>query len=399
MANFHIIGTGLAGLAAATHIARAGHFVQLYEATNSAGGRCALLRDEHRNDGYDGCNALLFGGNGALKRYADLLGSGHSLMTLDSGGAGYDVKRKQPSHRPAFLLPPSLPLVDALQLLRLRFAGAGTQVDDMFDYYHPLTETYVEPLSRGLMLCDPAKADASLLARRAWSILRRGRKGLKLMAPRVSLYHSLVEPALRQVEHEGGTVYYSHVLKKIVCKDGMISGLQFTKQMKELRPHDRVILALPAHVLQQLAPDGVPATLHFTDVVSVHFHTKTEGVRLVPVTGGSIDWVRVLNGVVTALSYAPERLLPLHDGSIAKRVWAEVETVLGFSMELPPYRVVRSRRAHAGNSRRSALPQRYLANGFLAGELFGPARMVPMEAAIASGVQAAEQALASLGTA
>lgn len=395
MANFHIIGTGLAGLAAATHIARAGHYVQLYEATSSAGGRCSLLRDEHRNDGYDGCNALLFGGNSAVRTFAEHLGSAHSFMFLDRGGVGYDTKRKAVTKRAAFLLPPALPLIDILQLLRMRFSGGVA--DTLFDYYHPLTESYIEPICRGVMLCDATQASASQVAKRVWNIARSGPHGLKLMVPRSSLYHSLVEPALRQIEHEGGSVYYSHALKKVVHTDGHITGLHFAKQVKELRTHDRVILALPAHVLQQLLPDAIPCRLQQRDVLSVHFHTKISEVsRIVPLAGASVDWVRDHNGVISALSYVPAGLLSLHDESIAKRVWAEAREALGAPSEaLPPYRVVRSRRAHA-TSERLPLSARYKENGFLAGELFGPVKHIPLEAAILSGIRAAELALHSV---
>lgn len=395
MANFHIIGTGLAGLAAATHIARAGHYVQLYEATSSAGGRCSLLRDEHRNDGYDGCNALLFGGNSAVRTFAEHLGSAHSFMLLDRGGSGYDAKRKVKTKRAAFLLPPALPLVDVLQLLRMRFSDASA--DTLFDYYHPLTESYIEPICRGVMLSDAVEADASHVAQRVWNIARSGSQALKLMVPRNSLYHSLVEPALRQIEHEGGSIYYSHALKKIAHTHGHITGLHFAKQVKELRAHDNVILALPAHVLQQLLPDAVPCRLQQRDVLAVHFHTdRRDSSRIVPLVGASVDWVRDHNGVISALSYVPAGLLTLHDESIAKRVWADVREALGeMPATPPPYRVVRSRRAHA-TSERLPLPARYKENGFLAGELFGPVQHVPFEAAILSGIRAAEMALHSV---
>ena len=398
MANFHIIGTGLAGLAAATSIVRAGHFAQLYEAGTIAGGRCALLRDEHRNDGYDGCNALLFCGNSAVRTYAEQIGSAHSLMLLDRGGKGYDVARKQAFERSAFLLPPALPLVDALQLLRMRFAGTGTAADDLFDYYHPLTESYIEPLCRGMMLCEPTDADAIRLAQRVWHIARRGAQGLRMMIPRHSLYHSLVEPALRQIELEGGTVYYSHALKKMVSADGYICALHFAKQAKELKPHDRVILALPAHVLQQMAPNAVNTALVQRDVVTVHFHTgDTAESRIVPLVGASVDWVRRHQGVISAVSYVPERLLPLHDDSIARRVWMEIGPAMGVEREaLPAFRVVRSRRAHAVRTGHAPLANRYMNNGFLAGELFGPDQCVPLEAALLSGVRAAQDAMASL---
>lgn len=398
MANFHIIGTGIAGLAAATTLARAGQHVLLYEATSNAGGRCTLLRDEHRNDGYDGCNALLFGGNRALRRYAEQIGSAHTLNLLDAGGKGYDSKRKESFTRRAFLLPPASPLIDLLQLMRMHLARKGTKADDLFDHYHPLSESYIEPLCRGIMLCDANEASASTMARRVWNLMRKGPEGLRMMLPRHSLYHSLVEPALRQVEQEGGSIYYNHPLKKITAAQGRIQALHFTKQVKELRMHDRVILAMPAHALQQLAPDALPVTLQQHDILNVHFHTHDEKEsRLIPLTGACVDWVREHGGVITAVSYVPAHLLPLHDDAIARRVWADIRhAIVRTDEEMPSFRVVRSRRAHINAAARQELSPYYLDNGFLAGEVFGPESVAPLEAALLSGIRAAESALASL---
>lgn len=394
MANFHIIGSGLAGLVAATHIARAGHHVQVYEATSSAGGRCALLRDAHKNDGYDGCTALLFGGNREILRFAAQLGSQHSFTLLDAGGVGFDARHKKHTKRSAFLCPPASPLIDVLQLLRMRFLHASA--DDVFDYYHPLTEAYIEPLCRGIMLCDTADADSSTLAKRVLSIATSGRNGMRLMVAKHSLYQSLVEPSLRQIEHEGGSIYYSHVLKNVVCSEGRIQGLQFTKHTKELRAHDRVIFALPAHILQQLIPDALASPLVARDIVAVHFHVNgTSDSCIIPVTNGVVDWVRQHNGIITSLSYSPASLLNTHDDSIAARMWAQARSALGIESDMPPHRVVRSRRAHM-QTKHASMNIRCTANGFLAGEVFGPKHLLPLEAAIVSGTKAAEAALLSI---
>lgn len=395
MANIHIIGTGLAGLAAGATLARAGHYVQLYEATQHAGGRCSLLRDELRNDGYDGCNALMFGGSKEVIRFAEQIGSQHSLMLLDAAGLYFDTQQNTHRKRTAFLMPPALPVIDVLKLLGLKAAG-GT-VREVFDYYHPLSADYVEPLCRGLTLSEPDQASASLLAKRTLRLMRQGRKAWRVMVPAHSLYHSLVEPALRQIEHENGSIYYNHALKKLSVREGRIHCLHFAKQVKELREQDRVILALPAHVLQTLAPDVLPATLGVRTVLQVHFHTGEDAPsRVVPLVGNEADWVRQHRGVVSVIAYAPERLLNLHDDTIARRLWPVARAALGHTHgeDLPTFRVVRSRRAHLVGADTGNLQP--LKNAVLAGEVFGPKELLPLEAAIASGNKAAELVLKSL---
>ncbi|HEX9446753.1 MAG TPA: FAD-dependent oxidoreductase, partial [Dongiaceae bacterium] len=43
--RIHVIGAGLAGLAAAMRLSRAGHPVTIYEAAQQAGGRCRSYDD------------------------------------------------------------------------------------------------------------------------------------------------------------------------------------------------------------------------------------------------------------------------------------------------------------------------------------------------------------------
>lgn len=390
MATVHIIGAGLSGLAAASALARDGHYVQVYEASQAAGGRCKLLYDDEDNSGFDGCNALLFGANGHALRFAEALGSGHTFDRLDAGGVGFDTKAREYVKRPAFLMPPSAPLFDMAQLLGLAAAPRERTVGQVFDYYHPLTERYIEPLTRSLAFAAPEQTQARTFARRLGYLLRKGHAGARLMMPKHSLYHSLVAPALAQVESEDGAVYYGQQVKRLEFKDGRISGFDMLKQKKALREDDMVILALPAPVLASLMPKHFKAqTVETRDVVSVIYRVpELQEARLVPLQRGVSDWVKVQHGRVIVTCYAPRQLVQQENLSLARRLWREVAPMLGLSPnDVPEARVAKERKAVCMTTQRPEMPS----NAVCAGESFAPEYLPPLEAAIASGHKAAHK--------
>jgi len=73
--RIHIIGAGLAGLAAALDLADSGHAISLYEAGPAAGGRCRSYFDRELGCRIDNGNHLLLSGNHAAMAYLKRLGT------------------------------------------------------------------------------------------------------------------------------------------------------------------------------------------------------------------------------------------------------------------------------------------------------------------------------------
>ena len=80
MPKTHIVGAGMAGLAAAVKLSEAGHLVTLYEAANHAGGRCRSFHDSALDCVIDNGNHLLLGGNPCVFDYLETIGAS-SLVT------------------------------------------------------------------------------------------------------------------------------------------------------------------------------------------------------------------------------------------------------------------------------------------------------------------------------
>src|SRR5437764_14644400 len=79
----HVVGAGLAGLAAAIALASEGRRVQLYEAAPHAGGRCRSYFDSELGCRIDNGNHLLLSGNHSALDYLDRIGA---LGTVEGPG-------------------------------------------------------------------------------------------------------------------------------------------------------------------------------------------------------------------------------------------------------------------------------------------------------------------------
>src|SRR5205823_6041746 len=71
----HVVGAGLAGLAAAVALADRGHAVILYESGQQAGGRCRSFIDPELGVRIDNGNHLLLSGNQAASAYIERIGA------------------------------------------------------------------------------------------------------------------------------------------------------------------------------------------------------------------------------------------------------------------------------------------------------------------------------------
>lgn len=83
MRTVHIVGAGMAGLAAAVRLADAGRRVVVYRSAGQAGGRCRSLHDAVLDRPIDNGNHLLLGGNTDVFGLLDRIGARDRLIGAD----------------------------------------------------------------------------------------------------------------------------------------------------------------------------------------------------------------------------------------------------------------------------------------------------------------------------
>ncbi|MBI4185189.1 MAG: FAD-dependent oxidoreductase [Proteobacteria bacterium] len=413
-ARLHVVGAGLAGLAAAVAARRAGWEVALYEAAAEAGGRCRSFLDERLGRVIDNGSHLLLGGNRAARAFVATVGAGDTIEEVrparfpfrDLGDGTTWTLRPGPGPSPLWIASPARRVPgtragDYLAALRLAGAGAGERVTDRLDARAPLFARLWRPLTRAALNTEPEEASARLL----WSVIRAsllcGEAASRPLLARFGLAATFVAPALAWLARRGVAVNFGHRLAALAETGGRVRALAFAAADVGLGAGDAVILALPAHALPALWP-GAPAPGPQRAIVNVHFRcdgpvSLPGGAPFLGLIGGTADWLFPRGDVLSASRSAANDLARLPPGEVAARMWRDAARALGRpASPLPPFRVVKERRATPAQTPEACArrpgARTGAANLFLAGDWTATGLPATIEGAVRSGFLAARLA-------
>jgi hypothetical protein len=178
-------------------------------------------------------------------------------------------------------------------------------------------------------------------------------------------------------------------------EDSRVAGLDFGADVTILEPEDAVILAVPPHAASALLPD-LTTTQEYRAIVNAHF--RIDPPQNVPpmmgVINGTVEWIFAFGDRLSVTISAADRLLDVPRGELAQTIWRDVCQAVGIAAELPPWQIVRERRATFAatpqqNARRPAAATRWR-NLFLAGDWTATGLPATLESAARSGHQAAD---------
>ncbi|CAO4181291.1 Amine oxidase domain-containing protein [Methylorubrum populi] len=404
----HVIGAGVAGLAAAVDLVDAGRRVVVHEAAHQAGGRCRSYHDARLGLTIDNGNHLLLSGNRAALAFLDRIGGGSAVTETDAAFPFVDLAtgerwtlRPNRGRLPWWILDPRRRVpdtraLDHVEILRLLRAQPGDTVGNVLSCEGPLYERLWKPVLLAALNIDPPDADAGLAA----EVLRRtfgaGGDACRPMVATAGLSAAFVDPALSYLRARGAEVRLGHRLRRAVVDGRRVAALVFGAEAALLGPDDAVVLAVPPWVAADLPP-GLAVPMKSVGIANVHFRVRPPpGMPLV--TG-------LVNGVSDWLFAYPDRLSVTVSGTdlaeferqaLACLIWREVAGVVGHvadPAEPPPWQVVRERRATFAatpwSRGRRPGPRTGLANLFLAGDWTDTGLPACIEGAVLSGTKAA----------
>lgn len=407
MPHAHIIGAGLAGLSAALALTGAGWGATLYEAGPAAGGRCRSYFDRELGLTIDNGNHLLLSGNRAAFAYIAAIGATAKFGGPPSAqfpfieiptGARWTVR---PSRgvipwwilRRATRVPDTRP-ADYLTLRRLASLADDTTVADALPH-GPLYRRLVEPLAIAALNTPPERALARLLGAVVRETLMQGGAACVPRFPRDGLTPALIDPAVAMLKARGAAVQFSRRITAMDTADGRVTGLRTTGEAVPVGVDDAVVLAVAPWIATSLLP-GLTAPDEFESILNIHFRLEADpgAAALVGVVGGTAEWIFVKRGHVSVTISAANRMVDDPADSIAAAVWPDVCAALGIGGDMPPFRVVKERRAtFAATARQEARrpqPRTGLRNLALAGDWTATGLPATIEGAIRSGNRAAE---------
>jgi len=408
----HIIGAGISGLAAAVRLTNANYSVRLHEATQVAGGRCRSYFDAATNLTIDNGNHLLLSGNSAAVAYARAIGTEAGLVGPKRAQFPFvDLRTGQrwqldlgESRLPLWVFDearrvPDTGLLDYLALLPLIWAGRSKLVGDAIRCEGTLYQRLVQPLLLAALNVDPPEGSAGLAGAVVRETLLAGGQACRPLIARDGLSAVLVEPAIRLLQDRGASIQFGHELRELGMSGTSVGELRFGADAVAVAPDDAVVMAVPPRPAASLLP-GLKTPSKFRAIVNAHF--RFDPPRDMPpitgVVGGTVEWLFVFPQRLSVTVSNADRLVELPREELAQAIWRDICKAAGVQGELPPWQIVRERRAtFEATPEQDALrpgATTALKNLFLAGDWTDTGLPATIEGSVRSGNRAADLVLA-----
>ena len=359
MSTIHVVGAGLAGLAAAVRLSGAGRRVVVHESAGHGGGRCRSFFDDTLGCTIDNGNHLLLAGNRDAMAFLEIIGSRDSVhgpkdasftfADLSDGkrwtirpNAGrlpwwiFAAKRRAPGTSPG----------DYLAALKLALASRDATVADCLDTGRPAFERFWQPLVMAVLNADAREGAARLLWPVMVEIFGRGAAAAQPLIAREGLSRSFVEPAIAFITAHGGEVRFNERLHAVSHEADTIRSLDFTGGPVPLGTDDRVVFATPPLVAGELL--GIDTPRGSRAIVNGHFRVDgplPSDLPFLGLCGGTAHWLFIRGQVVSVTVSAADALAERPNEEVAATLWADVARALGLTGALPPWRVVKEKRA------------------------------------------------------
>jgi squalene-associated FAD-dependent desaturase len=404
----HIIGAGLAGLSAAVKLASRGERVVVHEATAFAGGRCRSYHDAAVGMTIDNGNHLLLSGNRAALAYLRDIGSEHRLISppsaqfhfIDFASREQWTLRFNDGRLPLWIFDksrrvPGTGVFDYLPLARLLWPQPGKTVGEVIACKGLIYSRLIEPLLLAALNIDPPQGSAKLAAAVIGETLAAGGRACRPLIAREGLGPTLIEPALAYLQQRGAVAELGRELHAMRFGADRVEALDFGGEAVPLAKADAVILAVPPYAATALIR-GLNAPTEFRAIVNAHFRIEPppDQPPIVGVVNGTVEWIFAFPGRLSVTISAGDRLITTPREELARTIWNEVANVTALPSTLPPWQIVRERRATfaatpAQDQKRPGAVTAW-SNLFLAGDWTDTGLPATIEGAIRSGNRAAE---------
>jgi squalene-associated FAD-dependent desaturase len=406
--QIHVVGAGLAGLAAAVGLAAGGRRVIIHEAANQAGGRCRSYHDATLGMTIDNGNHLVLSGNQAVLDYLDVIGARDRLVGPDAPEFAFvdlatgerwtlrlsdglipwwifDAKRRVPGTKP----------FDYLSGASLLWAGADKTIAQTMRCDGMLYHRLWRPVLLAALNTDPAEASARLAGAVVRETLAAGGRACRPLIARDGLTEAFIDPALRFVEAKGGAIRYGARLRALGLAKQRVEKLDFGEQVEQIGTDDAVVLAVPPWIAADLVP-GLATPSEFRAIVNAHFAIAAlAGLPpMIGVVNGTVEWIFAFPDRLSTTISGADRLLDVSREELAQTIWQEVAKVAGISAAMPRWQLIKERRATfaalPGEDRKRPSAATRYGNMVLAGDWTATGLPGTIEGAIRSGNRAAD---------
>src|ERR1700730_18017871 len=248
--------------------------------------------------------------------------------------------------------------------------------------------------------------------RRSTSTRRRGPRGSAVretllaggqacrpLIAREGLSAVLIEPAIKLLQDNGASIRFGHELRELSMSAGSVGELKFGDDTVAVGPDDAVVMAVPPRAAASLLP-GLKTPSKFRAIVNAHFRfdPPPNAPPILGVVGGLVEWLFAFPQRLSVTISNGDRLVDMPREELAKAIWQDVCKAAGVSGELPPWQIVRERRAtfEATPEQNALRPGAVTAykNLFLAGDWTDTGLPATIEGSVRSGDRGADLVIA-----
>jgi squalene-associated FAD-dependent desaturase len=404
----HVIGGGLAGLAAAVRLSGSGVTVRVHEAAGQAGGRCRSYHDAAIGTTIDNGNHLVFSGNRATRDYLRRIGADDRLEGppqsifpfVDLATGERWCLRPNAGRLPWWIMRagrrvPGTGAADYLGVVPLMWARPDRTIGQVMRCDGMIYRRLWHPVLLAALNTDPPDASAHLAGAVVRETLGSGGRACRPLIARAGLAHAFVEPAIGFLEKRGSSVKFNHRLRSIAFGAGRVEALDFGEETVRPGHGDGVVLAVPPWVAAALVPD-LSAPSEFRAIVNAHFRvTSTKTLPpMIGVVNGTAEWIFSFPDRLSVTISGADRLLEAPREALARDLWDEVSRITGVAGPLPPWQIIKERRATFASLPREDAKRPATATGWsnlaLAGDWTATGLPATIEGAIRSGDAAAD---------
>ncbi|MDE2181999.1 MAG: hydroxysqualene dehydroxylase HpnE [Alphaproteobacteria bacterium] len=359
MSRAYIVGGGLSGVAAAVALAGQGRAVTLFEAAGQLGGRCRSYFDATLGATIDNGNHLVLSGNQAVSRYLRTIGAHDALAGPERAEFAFvDIKhgdrwKLAPNDGP---LPwwifsdgrrvPGTKASDYTRLAPLLTAGPKQRISDVILCEGVLWERLIRPLLLAALNTAPEEASAALAGAVLRETLAKGGQAYRPRIAQPSLAAAFVEPAQVHLVARGADIRLGARVRALTLGTNEVVALELPEHTVALSPEDVVVLATPPWVTHDLLPNTTTPN-EFRSIVNAHFKIAAPpgAPAMLGLINATAEWLFGFADRISVTVSAADAIVERDREALATTLWGDVAKAYGLSGPLPPWQIVKEKRA------------------------------------------------------
>jgi squalene-associated FAD-dependent desaturase len=235
---------------------------------------------------------------------------------------------------------------DYLSLLGLLRPRAGLRVEEAAPCSGAVWTRLMQPFLLAALNTRPEEGSAALAAAVVRETLARGGRAYRPRIAEPTLAAAFVDPALAYISARGGVVRTGRRLRSADFKGEVLASLAFADGDTTDCADAGVILAVPPWTAQDLVP-SLTAPDAFRSIVNGHFKIAppASAPPMIGVVGGLVEWIFAFEDRIGVTVSNADALIDLDRETLAQRLWAEVAAVYDMPSDLPPWQIIKEKRA------------------------------------------------------